>query len=158
MSDTLLPRYTLYLLQNSEGSFSGFFQSDALMISFLERLLSSLATTANSLGVELEIGSTGVHVVELWPIVVTTAHSRGSSATINFIHKGHLPSKEHGHTERSGHDSSVIIRVSELDRQVGDSLGHGLHLHLLVVGEPVVLALHSGSVNQCLRVGSQTLK
>ena len=73
--ETLLPRYTLYLLQNSEGSFSGFFQSDALMISFLERLLSALAATANSLGVELEIRSAGVHVVELGAVVVTTAHS-----------------------------------------------------------------------------------
>ena len=126
------------------------------MISFLERLLSSLATTANSLGVELEIRSTGVHVVELGPVVVTTVERALQLAT-SFI-EGDLPSKQHGHTERSGHDSSVIIRVSELDRQVGDSLGHGLHLHLLVVGEPVVLALHSGSVNQCLRVGSQTLK
>ena len=75
MSETLLPRYTLYLLQNSEGSFSGFFQSDALMVSLLERLLGSLAATANSLGVELEIRSTGVHVVELGPVVVTTVES-----------------------------------------------------------------------------------
>ena len=72
MSECLLPRYTLYLLQDSEGSFSGFFQSDALMVSFLERLLSSLAATANSLGVKLEIGSTGVHVEELRAIVVKT--------------------------------------------------------------------------------------
>ena len=43
------------------------------MISFLERLLSSLAATADSLSVELDIRSTGVHVVELGPVVVTTA-------------------------------------------------------------------------------------
>ena len=73
MSETLLPRYTLYLLQNSEGSFGGFFQSDALVVSLLERLLSSLAATSNCLGVKLEIRPTGVHVVELGPIVVKTA-------------------------------------------------------------------------------------
>ena len=73
MTETLLPRYTLYLLQNSEGSFGGFFQSDALMVSLLERLLSSLAATSNSLGVKLEIRPTGVHVVELGAIVVKTA-------------------------------------------------------------------------------------
>ena len=71
MSECLLPRYTLYLLQDSEGSFSGFFQSDALMISFLERLLSPLATTSNSLRVKLEIRPTWVHVVQLGTALVT---------------------------------------------------------------------------------------
>ena len=73
MTETILPRYTLYLLQNSKGSFGGFLQSDALMVSLLERLLGSLAATANSLGVKLEIRSTGIHVVELGTIVVKTA-------------------------------------------------------------------------------------
>ena len=77
--------------------------------------------------------------------------------TTSFV-KVDLPSKEHGDTERSGHDSSVIVRVSELDGQVGDGLSHGLHLHLLVVGEPVVLTLHPGSVNQSLGVSSQTFR
>ena len=71
MSECLLPRYTLYLLQDSEGSFSGFFQSDALMISFLQRLLRALAATPNSLGVKLEIRPTGVHVVQLGTALVT---------------------------------------------------------------------------------------
>ena len=68
-----MPRYTLYLLQNCEGSFSGFFQSDALMISLLERLLSSLAATSDCLGVKLEICPTGVHVEQLGAIFVKTA-------------------------------------------------------------------------------------
>ena len=88
-----MPRSTLYLLQNSEGSFSGFFQSDALMISFLERLLSSLAATADSLSVELEIRSTGVHVVELGPVVVTTASIRENIKIFHFILKETHPAK-----------------------------------------------------------------
>ena len=66
-----MPRYTLYLLQNGEGSFGGFLQSNALMVSLLERLLSSLTATANSLGVKLEIRPTGVHVVQLGTTLVT---------------------------------------------------------------------------------------
>ena len=49
------------------------------MISFLERLLSSLATAPDSLGVELEIGSAGVHVVELRSALVT---SEGGQTTL----------------------------------------------------------------------------
>ena len=75
----VLPRYTLYLLENSEGSLSGLLQGDALMISFLERLLSSLATAPDSLGVELEIGSAGVHVVELRSALIT---SEGGQTTL----------------------------------------------------------------------------
>ena len=71
-------------------------------------------------------------------------------------YEGNLPSKEHCDTEWSRHHSTIVIRVSELDGEVGHSLGNGLHLHLLVVGEPVVLTLHPGSVNQSLGVGRQT--
>ena len=70
----------------------------------------------------------------------------------------HLPSKQHGHTKWSRHHSAVVVRVAELDGEVGDGLGHGLHLHLLVVGEPVILTLHPGSVDQSLGVCSQTFR
>ena len=95
-----MPRYTLYLLQNSEGSFGGFLQSDALMVSLLERLLGSLAATANSLGVKLEIRSTGVHVEQLRAMVVMPERGRALKLLALLI-KVDLPSEEHGDTERS---------------------------------------------------------
>ena len=95
-----MPRYTLYLLQNSEGSFGGFLQSDALMVSLLERLLGSLAATANSLGVKLEIRSTGVHVEKLGAMVVMSERGKVLKLLALLI-KVDLPSEEHGHTERS---------------------------------------------------------
>ena len=70
MSVFVLPRST-HLLENSEGSFSGLLESDALMISFLQRLLRALAATPNSLGVKLEIRPTGIHVVQLGTALVT---------------------------------------------------------------------------------------
>lgn len=95
-----MPRYTLYLLQNSEGSFGGFLQSDALVVSLLERLLGSLAATANSLGVKLEIRSTGVHVEKLGAMVVMSEKARALQL-LTLLIKVDLPSEEHGHTERS---------------------------------------------------------
>ena len=51
-----------------------------------------------------------------------------------------------------GETATIAVRVSKLDGQVGDGLRDGLHLERLVVGEPVVLRLHSGPLHQHLGV------
>ena len=150
---------TTDLLENGEGSLGRLLESNALVVGLLQRLLGALAAAADGLGVELEIGAARVHVEQLGTVLIHPDYIRAWYIdSLSSFKSCFIPSKEDGHSEWSGHDADVVVRVPEGDGEVGDCLGHGLHLHLLVVGEPVILTLHPGSVDQSLGVCSQTFR
>lgn len=53
------------------------------------------------------------------------------------------------------HGRSVVIVVSESDGEVRHGLSHRLHLHVLIINEPMVCALHPRVVDERTRVRDQ---
>ena len=84
------------------------------MVRFLERLLRSLTAGTDCFGVALDVSAGRVHVIELRTSVVNAG-------------------EQNGHTERTTHRVAFVLRVTELNCQVGHGLGHRLDRHLFVV-------------------------
>lgn len=53
--------------------------------------------------------------------------------------KSHRTIKKTRHKYHTHHGTWICIFFSKLESQIGHSLGHTLHCHCLIVGEPVVL-------------------
>lgn len=56
-------------------------------------------------------------------------------------------SKQQCYSKGTRHSTWICIFFSKLQSQIGHSLGHTLDCHCLIIGEPVVLCLHSGFIN-----------
>ena len=105
----------------------------------------------------LEVGSAGIHVVKLSAIVV---HPGKENCNTERSAKRMVNKRIYRDDRVSAprHNPGVVIRVSKLDGKIWNCLGHTLHLksggcfyiknvmyqylHLLIVGEPVVLTFH----------------
>lgn len=98
------------------------------MVNFLQGALGTLRSRANCSSITLYKGPRWVHVKQLGSFLINS-------------------SKQQCYSKGTRHSTWICIFFSKLQSQIGHSLGHTLNCHCLIIGEPVVLCLHSGFIN-----------